>query len=98
MRITVERDGGIGFFPGLNGPFSLDTEMLPADEAAALEATVRGADFAAASQPPPGSADMRSVTITVEDGGSTRTVTVVDPPEDPALGRLVARLTPPSPA
>ena len=40
MRIQVERDGGFAYFPGLSGPTTVDTDALPADEAAALEAAV----------------------------------------------------------
>jgi hypothetical protein len=92
MRIQVERDGGFGYFPGLNGPFTLDTESLPAADAVAVEAAAAAADFAAGSAPPDGSADMRTVTVEVDDGVAVRRVTVADPPADPALRDLVERV------
>ena len=71
MRIQVERDGGFAYFPGLSGPTTVDTDALPADEAAAFEAAVEQTDFAAAAAlaaaPAPGSADQRTVTVTVEE-------------------------------
>ena len=73
MRIQVERDGGFAYFPGLSGPTTVDTDSLPADEAAALEAAVEQTDFSAeaalAAAPAPGSADHRTVTVTVEEAG-----------------------------
>lgn len=96
MRITVERDGGFAYIPGLSAPATLDTATLPAGEAAALEAAVQKADFSAAAEraaaPAPGSADHRTVTITVEDGGSSRSITVSDPITDDALRSLVDRV------
>ena len=96
MRIQVERDGGFAYFPGLSGPTSLDTETLPPEEAAAIEAAARQADFgaeaAAKAAPAPGSADHRTVTVTVEDGGASRTITVAEPIEDDALRALVDRV------
>ena len=78
MRIQVERDGGFAYFPGLSGPTTVDTDALPPDEAAALEAAVEGTDFSAeaalAAVPAPGSADHRTVTITVEEQGGSRSV------------------------
>jgi len=96
MRIQVEREGGFAYFPGLSGPKTVDTAALPPDEAAALEAAVRRADFSAvaesAAAPAPGSADHRTVTITVDDDGAARSITVSDPIEDEALRTVVDRV------
>ena len=92
MRIQVERDGGFAYIPGLRGPKTVDTATLPPSEAAALEAAAQRADFSAAVAPNPGSADHRTVTVTVEDGGSSRSITVSDPIEDDALRSLVDRV------
>jgi hypothetical protein len=96
MRIQVERDGGFAYFPGLSGPTTVDTDTLPPHDAAALEAAVGQADFSAeaalAASPAPGSADHRTVTITVEDGGASRSVTVSEPIADEALRSLVERV------
>jgi Emfourin len=95
MRIQVERDGGFAYIPGLRGPKTVDTATLPPAEAAALEAAARQADFSAAAEraaaPARGSADHRTVTVTVEDGGASRSITVSDPIEDDALRSLVDR-------
>jgi hypothetical protein len=92
MRIQVKRDGGFGYFPGLDAPTFLDTATLSPKEAQALEAAVREARFTADAPAPPGAADMRSVTITVEGDGEPRSVTVTDPPEDPGLRAIVERV------
>jgi hypothetical protein len=96
MRIKVEREGGFAYIPGLSGPTTVDTASLPADEAAALEAAVERTDFSAeaalGAAPPPGSADHRTVTVTVEDDGSSRSVTVSEPIEDDRLRALVDRV------
>ena len=96
MRIQVERDGGFAYFPGLSGPTTVDTDALPAGEAAALEAAVEQTDFSAeaalAAAPPPGSADHRTVTITVEEKGDSRSVTVSEPIADDGLRALVDRV------
>jgi hypothetical protein len=96
MRIQVERDGGFAYFPGLSGPTTIDTDALSANEAAALEAAVERADFsteaALAAAPAPGSADHRTVTITVEETGSARSVTVAEPIADASLRALVDRV------
>jgi hypothetical protein len=96
MRIQVERDGGFAYFPGLSGPTTVDTDALPPGEAAALEAAVARVDFGAeaalAAAPAPGSADHRTVTITVEERGGSRSVTVSEPIADDALRSLVERV------
>jgi len=96
MRIQVEREGGFAYIPGLSGPTTVDTASLPADEAAALEAAVERADFsvdaALEAAPASGSADHRTVTVTVEDDGSSRSVTVSEPIEDDRLRALVDRV------
>jgi len=96
MRIQVERDGGFAYFPGLSGPTTVDTDALPAGEAAAFEAAVEQTDFSAeaarAAAPAPGSADHRTVTITVEEKGASRSVTVSEPIADDGLRALVDRV------
>ena len=63
MRIQVEQDGGFAYIPGLSAPTVVDTDSLPADRAAAIEAAVRKTDFAAAAllavAPAPGSVRRR---------------------------------------
>ena len=97
MRIRFQSDGGLGHFPGLNEPVSIDTARLPGEEAARIEGLVGAADFFArpetARVPAPGAADMRVYTITVDDDkGRSRTLEVTDPVEDAALDALIGSL------
>ncbi len=96
MRIQVERDGGFAYIPGLSGPRVVDTAALPPDQAAELEAAVQKTDFAAAASlavaPAPGSADQRSITVTIDGDGPSRRVTVLEPIGDAALRSLVDRV------
>jgi hypothetical protein len=96
MVIRVQQEGGIGFFPRLAEPVTVDTASLPQDEATALVAAVTRADFspaaAKAAEPAPGSADHRTYTITVVDGPETRMITVSDPILDPALSEIVGKV------
>jgi hypothetical protein len=96
MRIQVERDGGFAYIPGLSAPRTVDTDALSPEDAAALEAAVQQADFSAAAAlaaaPAPGSADHRTVTVTVEDGGAPRSITVPEPIADEGLRSLVDRV------
>jgi Emfourin len=95
MRIRLETEGGFAAFPGLNRPIEVDTAQLPAAEAAELDHLVDGARFfeqPAITPAPPGAADYRQYTITVERPGRTHTVRVADPIGDSALAALVTRL------
>ena len=96
MRIRFQSDGGVGYFPGLDGPVIVDTAHLPPEEGARLERLVGAADFfsrpEAADVPAPGAADLRRSTIAIEDSGRSRTLEVIDPVEDSALHALIDAL------
>jgi len=95
MRVEFSIQGGIAHFPGLSVPTAWDTAQMPPDRAAELERRVAAARvFAreAVAGPPPGSADHRTYTITVEDQGQRRTITCSDPVQDPDLSALIAYL------
>jgi hypothetical protein len=96
MRVELQTDGGIAFFPGLNKPVVLSSSDLPKEQADQLQqliASTRFFDLPAASRAlPKGAADMRSYTITVEDGGRRRTVRLSEPVEDSSLQELIAFL------
>ena len=97
MRIRIQSDGGVGYFPGLAEPVIIDTARLPADEGAHLESMVGAAGFfgrpRTVGDPVPAGADLRHHTITVEDdGGRSHTVEVTEPVDDPTLQALITAL------
>lgn len=96
MHIQFQSEGGVAYFPGLSEPVTVDTRQLPAAQAAAAEGLVRAARFfdrPAQQQPaPPGAADYRQYTITVDDGGRRHTIRIDEPVDDPDLQRLVQYL------
>ena len=94
MRIEFRMDGGLGAFPGLARPVSIDCDALPSAQTARLRALVDRADLAAAPRKsrPAVAPDARTYTITVDDGGECRTATISEPIADAALRDLVAEL------
>jgi hypothetical protein len=96
MRIQFKTEGGIAAFPGLSKPVTIDTNQLPKEEAAELERLVNTVRFfelpARARAAPPGAADYRQYTITVEDGGQHHTVQLDEFVAEPNLQALVRRL------
>ena len=93
MRVELQTEGGIAFFPGLNKPVVLNTSDLPKEQAAQLQQLIASTHFfdlpAASRSLPKGAADMRRYTITVEDGRRRRTVHLNDPIEDARLQALI---------
>lgn len=96
MVINFESGGGFAHFPGLSRPVRIDTADLAPEQAEKLTGLVQRARFfeqpAEVGTPPPGAADLRSYTITVEDGARTHTVQTSDALSDPALRDLVEHL------
>ena len=97
MRIRFQSDGGLGYFPGLAEPVTIDTADLAPEQAARFEGLVAAADFfarpATIGAPSPGAADLRHSTISVdEDEGRSHTVEVTDPVADPTLQALIDAL------
>ena len=96
MRITIRTQGGLAAFPGLSAPRVVDTDATPAELTDELAGLIRDTDFfnlpARVSDLPPGAADYRYFTITVDDGSRSCTVEVVEPIAAPNLRRLVERL------
>ena len=93
MRVELQTEGGIAFFPGLNKPIVLNSSDLPKEQSAQLQLLLVSTRFfelpAASRSLPKGAADMRRYTITVEDGPRRRTVRLVDPIEDTHLQALI---------
>lgn len=95
MRLKFETEGGFAYFPGLRTRVEIDTAELREEEAADLVNCVEEARFferPEGLEPPPGAADLRLHTVTVEEGGRSRTVRVYEPIEDPALRSLIDAL------
>lgn len=93
MQITLRTEGGLAAFPGLNRPITVDSAELPAPEATELVRLVEQAKFfdrpAVASALPPGAADYREYTITVQDGDRQHTIRLADPVQDSDLQALL---------
>ena len=93
MRVELQTEGGMAYFPGLAKPVVVDSSDLPKAQAAKLERLLDSAHFfelpAASRAIPKGAADMRHYTITVADGRRRRTVRLNDPIEDPQLQALI---------
>jgi hypothetical protein len=95
MQIQFSIDGGFAAIPGLARPVTIDVDSLPAAAAGALRAAVAKTDFFARPEPAPaagGSADMRTYVVTVDDGGSSRTLRLPESEHDPDVAALVGVL------
>jgi len=93
MRVELQTEGGMAYFPGLNKPVVVDSDELTKKQAAQLQQLIDSARFfdlpAASRSLPKGAADMRRYTITVADGRRRRTVRLNDPIEDTHLQSLI---------
>jgi hypothetical protein len=93
MRVQLETEGGIAYFPGLSRPVIVDSADLPSAQAAQLQQLIESADFFALPAAPTalrkGAADVRQYTITVEDGKRRHTVRLADPVENSDLQALI---------
>jgi hypothetical protein len=93
MRVELQTEGGVAFFPGLAKPIVLNSSDLPKDQVAQLKQLIDSTRFfelpAASRSLPKGAADMRSYKITVEDGRRRRTVRLTDPIENTNLQALI---------
>jgi hypothetical protein len=93
MRVELQTEGGMAYFPGLNKPVVVDSDELPKEQAGQLQQLIDSAHFfklpAASRAIPKGAADIRRYTITVADGRRRRTVRLSDPIEDRHLQALI---------
>lgn len=93
MRVTLTTEGGLAYFPGLARPVTIDDTTLPPEQSAELHRLVAAADFfhqpPVAGMPPPGAADYRTYTLTIEDADHTNTLRMTDLTQDPALRDLL---------
>lgn len=92
MRVSLQTEGGIGFFPGLSKDVAVDTEDLQPGDATELRRLVADAQFfslpSVTTAPARGAADYKQYTITVEDGSKRHTVSFADPSDTPRLSAL----------
>jgi len=93
MRIEFAQEGGIGYFPGLNKPVTLEVDHLDKGEAEELKRLVEAVRFfdlpASIGVPARGAADYQHYMLSIEDGGRQHTVRVLVPIENPVLQELV---------
>ena len=96
MRIQFKMEGGIAYFPGLSKPITIDSDQLPQQEFDELKRLVNATHFfdlpTVIGSPPPGAADYRQYTITIEDDGKQHTVRLTDPIEAPNLQAVLTYL------
>jgi hypothetical protein len=95
MLISMHRHGGLAAVPGLELQVAVNTADLPKAEADELEKAVH--DAAIIDMPsttaPAGGGDRRIYDLTVQDGERTRSVTLTDPIQQPAVAALIRLLT-----
>jgi Emfourin len=93
MRIDFTQGGGLGYFPGLNKPVTIEVDRLEASEAEELKRLVEAAHFfdlrATIGAPAQGAADYQYYVLTVEDRGRQHTVRIFIPVEDVTLQDLI---------
>jgi emfourin len=95
MRIEFQVSGGVGYFPGLAAPRTIDGDALAAGDREALGDLIEKAGFfelPARLPAPRGAADYETFQITIEDKGRRHSVAVAAPIAEPALQALVKRL------
>jgi hypothetical protein len=96
MRVRFKTEGGFAYLPGLSQPVTIDADELSPEEAAKLERLVEAAGFfglPATSEPPRGSADSRSYTISISSSGRSHTARIAEPVENPQLRTLIDYLS-----
>ena len=92
MRVQLEVSGGIGFFPGLAAPRTIEVDRLSEDDQRSLRQLVEAAQFFALPSriaAPRGAADYRIYQITIEDGARRHSVAVSEPVALAPLQKLV---------
>ena len=93
LRIEFKEEGGIGYFPGLRKPVTIDLEQLDKADAEKLQRLIKAARFfelpATLGVPARGAADYQTYILSVEDSGRRHTVRILAPVKDPALNDLV---------
>src|SRR5262249_15368974 len=89
------QEGGVGYFPGLSKPVTIEVDSLERGEAEELKRLVESAHFfqlpANVGTPPPlGAADYQHYTITIEEGARRHSVRGSFAVKDEVLQKLVS--------
>jgi hypothetical protein len=95
VRVELATEGGFASLPGLRRPVTIDVDNLPPNQAAEIRAQLDATNFFSLPErlpAPPGAADYRAYTLTVEDGDHCHTVHVPEIGAPPALLELIDRL------
>lgn len=93
MRIQLEVSGGFAYFPGLNQPVIIDSNTSPKAQVEKVNHLLEEVHFfelpPSLHTAPPGAADYRQYTITVDDGIRHHVVQATDPIKNPGLQALI---------
>ena len=95
MRVHFQVSGGIGSFPGLAAPRTIDVDSLAEEDRQRLTQLVDDARFFTLPSripAPHGAADHQTYQITVEDGARRHRVAVSDPVAPAPLQKLIDAL------
>jgi hypothetical protein len=93
LQVTFHVEGGIAHFPGLARDATLDTAQLAPGDAERLTTLIRAVLPGGASErqfdAPSGAADYQTWVISVEDGSTSRVLTIPDVTADSAARELI---------
>jgi hypothetical protein len=95
MRVHLQVSGGLGSFPGLSAPRTIDVDTLSEEDRQRLTQLVDDARFFALPSripAPRGAADYQTYQITIEDGARRHRVVVSDPVAPAPLQKLIDAL------
>ncbi len=97
MQIKFTQEGGVGYFPVLSKPVTIEVDSLEQGEAEELKRLIESAHFFelpanVGTPPPPGAADYQHYTITIEKSGRSHSVRVSVPVKDEAVQNLVSAM------
>jgi hypothetical protein len=95
MRVHFQVSGGLGSFPGLSAPRTIDVDTLSEEDRGRLTHLVDDARFFALPSRIPaqrGAADYHTYQITIEDGTRRHRVVVSDPVVPAPLQKLIDAL------
>ena len=95
MRVHFQVSGGLGSFPGLSAPRTIDVDTLAEEDRRRLQQLVDDARFftlPSGIPAPRGAADYQTYQIRIEDGPRRHTVVVSDPVAPAPLQKLIDAL------